>query len=786
MRVLRTVVHAGVLLTLAATARAQPPGQQQSQTPVVDSTKSDRREGTNQQKDWHFIGHVELDQKDTKIYADDAWYYQEGNKFVAKGNVVFAQGDNRISAERVEFDTETRLGTFFNASGISTVKPQRQQVRSGGVAPPPMSGQETVVYFFGETIEKLGPKKYKITKGGFSTCVQPTPRWDLTADTVTLNVDHYTFLKQAVLRVKGVPMFYLPVLYYPTKKEDRATGILLPSYGSSTLRGQSIHNAFFWAIDRSQDATFLHDWYSKTGQGLGSEYRYNFGGGDDGNFKAYLLNDHDTTVIDANGADRPFPGSRSFELRGGANQLLPGNLRARASVNYFSSIATSQTLNTNIYDLSRNQRDFGGNVIGAFGTYSVNGTIDHREYFFGDGTSSSLSGNWPRISVTRNERPLLGTPLYFSAGTEYVYLLRSAKTNNVETDSRSLSRVDFNPQVRYPFKKWQWFTVNSTLGWRDTYYSRSLSAKVNPNDAQVVTDENLNRRVFTLQANILGPLFSRIWDTPTNGYAEKFKHAIEPFLNISKTSSVDNFDRVVALDGIDSIFGGTSYTYGVNNRFYAKRKAAPGALAQAREIISVELTQTYNTNQLATLYDRQYQSNNVPGSADAVASHFTPVALSVRAMPTNEITGNMRAEFDSRYHSLRTISASGSYSWMNLAQATVGWSKRGLIPQLAGFNNPDYLDQSINTQTSVHTMNNRVGGIYSFNYDILHKTLLQQRLSGFYNAQCCGIAFEYQTVNYGALSNAPITSDHRFFMSFTLAGLGNFSPFNGALGGVPR
>jgi len=27
---------------------------------------------------------------------------------------------------------------------------------------------------------------------------------------------------------------------------------------------------------------------------------------------------------------------------------------------------------------------------------------------------------------------------------------------------------------------------------------------------------------------------------------------------------------------------------------------------------------------------------------------------------------------------------------------------------------------------------------------------------------------------------------NRFFLSFTLAGLGNFSPFNGALSGVPR
>src|SRR5947209_3532082 len=134
MSAFRTVLRAGAWLLLAASVHAQPP----AQTPVTDSTKSDSREGTNEQKDWHFIGHVEFVQKDTTIYADDAWYYSEGTKFIATGNVVFAQADNRISAERIEFNTDTRLGTFFNAYGISTVKPQRQQVRAGGVAPPPM------------------------------------------------------------------------------------------------------------------------------------------------------------------------------------------------------------------------------------------------------------------------------------------------------------------------------------------------------------------------------------------------------------------------------------------------------------------------------------------------------------------------------------------------------------------------------------------------------------------------------------------------------------------------
>ena len=76
---------------------------------------------------------------------------------------------------------------------------------------------------------------------------------------------------------------YLPVFYYPVQEDDRATGFLIPVYGTSTVRGQSISNAFFWAISRSQDATFMHDWYSKTGQGFGGEYRYELGGGNRGN-----------------------------------------------------------------------------------------------------------------------------------------------------------------------------------------------------------------------------------------------------------------------------------------------------------------------------------------------------------------------------------------------------------------------------------------------------------------------------------------------------------------------
>ena len=787
----------------AAAAYAQLPAP--AKPPVSETTVSDSREGSNNQKDWHFIGHVEMDRPggDTKVYADDVMAYTGENRAIATGNVVLAQGDGRIAAERAEFNTETGLGTFYNATGFSTVKPPKvPPSRSGGIAPPPVVGQETVIIFFGEKIEKVGPKKYRITNGGFSTCVQPTPRWDLHAGTVLLNVDHYTVLTNAVLRVKGVPMFYTPIMYYPTKRDGRATGFLMPTYGSSSLRGQSFHNGFFWAINRSQDATITHDWFSKTGQGVGSEYRYNAGSGD-GNITAHLDDQKSTTYIVDGVESAPTAAARTYEVRGGANQVLPFNLRARANVNYFSSIATSQQFNTNIYDASRNQRSFGGNVIGAWGKYSLNATLDHSEYFY-NLTDSVLSGSWPRVSLTRNERPILDSPVYFSVGGEYVNTLRrstaastdSAGTATTAVVDTGLSRIDLSPQIRYPFKKWQWFTVNSTVSWRETYYSRSFEATGDPAVApSKLVDVGLNRTTYTIQAQVVGPVFNKVWDTPDSKYAEKFKHSIEPVLTVQRTSSVDNFDRIVKLDGVDQYVGGASFTYGLNNRFYAKRKLTPGAQAQSREIFDVELSQSYYTNQSAAQYDLQYQT-----TLGVVApTHFSPIALSFRAVPADALNATIRAEFDARYHKLRTISANASYSWTNRVQLTGGWSKRGFIEELPEFNDcrlataattpacvPATLDHYINTATTTHTKDNRLGLTYSFNFDVLHTALIQQRISAFYNAQCCGLAMEYQTYNYGAGSISPIPADHRFFLSFTLAGLGNFSPFNGALSGVPR
>ena len=62
--------------------------------------------------------------------------------------------------------------------------------------------------------------------------MQPTPRWEAVTST-----DHDALDKRAaenaVLKVKNVPLMYLPAMYYPIKKDDRATGFLMPVYGNT-------------------------------------------------------------------------------------------------------------------------------------------------------------------------------------------------------------------------------------------------------------------------------------------------------------------------------------------------------------------------------------------------------------------------------------------------------------------------------------------------------------------------------------------------------------------------
>jgi LPS-assembly protein len=695
---------------------------------------------------------VRIDCDEMQFFADYLEVFKKKDFLTARGNVVFVSNGSRIAADRAEFNTKTRTGTFFNARGTSTISNRIEESMAGS--------QEPDAYFWGAEVQKVGPRKYRIIRGGFTSCVQPTPRWEVSSGSFTVTMDEYALLTNAVFKVKGVPIMYLPAFYYPVQEDDRATGFLMPVYGSSTAEGQSLETPFFWAINRSHDTTISHEWMSEAGSRIKSQYRYVLSGASRGNADFSLLREKARTVTNG-GTTSERPARRSYSLNGSLMQALPRRFQAAASADYFSSIETQQQYEQDIYRATNRQRRFAAHATGTVGQLLFSGSVDRSDIFYSS-TSHVTTGSLPRFSVSRPERSIAGLPIYFGVNGDYATLLRSTTQDEVKTSDQGLSRLDISPTLRIPFSKLPFLGVNTVVGWRATYWTESLSET----DPRVQISEGIGRQYLDFQARISGPVFNRIFNPPAGTDGRKFKHVIEPTLAIQRVTAIDEFDRIVKLDSVDYTLGNvTRYTYGLTNRLYAKRDVA-------REVLTLNVSQTYYTDPNAALYDRFYQSS----FSGVKPSKFGGIVLQARASPTEALQAEFRTEYDHQVGALRTIAANGRFSDGTWLYVQAGWSQRRYIPDLPGFDDPNRADHYLNATANVRGYRNRLGGSYAFNYDIKGGQFLHQRINAYYNAQCCGIGFEYQTFNMvGSFVTSGIAQDRRFNISFTLAGIGTFS-----------
>ena len=700
-----------------------------------------------------------------KFFADQIEMNLKTGEMVARGNVVFSTPKERISADHVLFNTKTKLGTFNTAYGIASLGERGEQNRS-------MFGTlEPDVYFYGNTIEKVGPDKYRITKGGFTTCVQPTPRWEIVSGSATVNLDDYVILRNAVIHVKDVPVFYLPLLYYPIQEDDRATGFLLPQYGSSLQLGNSISNAFFWAINRSHDATFFHDWMFSRGSGLGAEYRYMLGPQAQGNLRYYWLNEQ-AAVLD--GGQRKDP-RRSRSIQGSLSQNLPLGLSARGRVDYFSNVTVQQTINHDFYLASLSNRTIDGGISGSWRSLSVNALYQRTEGFYNE-DQSVLSGRAPGFTATLSGVRLWRLPLFATMNAEagrYLYV----ENNPTGSLDSSLNKADLSPSIRAALSTLPYLQVNATAMYRTTYFSESLSPVVQ----QLQIKEPITRNYGDFRVDVIGPVVSRVFN-PQNAIADRMKHVIEPNISVQRRTEIASQDRIpTRAAGYDRIVGGvTQLNYGLTNRVLV-RKDVPGQpqAGAPRELLSVSMRQTYYTDETASQFDNSYTYGYQFRDPNA----FSPISLTARAIPIEPLLIDYRVEYDPAplnpfSPKILGMSLNGTLR-SEIADVTGSWTRQS-FPSIDRVVPPNNLLQS---SANLRFSGGRYGGNVTFNYDVTRSTLLNQRYVAFYNPQCCGVSFEFQSFNYPERRGILLPRDRRFNISFTLAGVGSFSNLLGAFGG---
>jgi LPS-assembly protein len=755
------LIAAGVLLACASVAHAQIPGW------VAKQFTIERIDADNV----ILISEVEIEGEPgtanagQKFFADRVEMNIATGALVAKGNAVFSTPTTLISADSIVFNTKNKLGTFHTAYGIASLGERGEQNRS-------MFGTlEPDVYFYGNTIEKIGPDKYRITKGGFTTCVQPTPRWEIVSGNATVNLDDYVILRNAVVHVKDVPVFYLPLLYYPIQNDDRATGFLLPQYGSSLAMGNSVSNAFFWAINRSHDATFFHDWMFSRGNGLGTEYRYMLGPQAQGNLRYYLL-DEKAAVLNGQ-ARQP---RRSKTIQGGLSQNLPFGLSARARVDYFTNVTVQQTYNHDFFQASQSNRTVDGGISGSWRTLSVNAMYQRTETFYNE-DQSILSGRAPGFTAALSGVRLWRLPLFATVNAEAGRFLYVQNSGTSSLDS-GLNKVDVAPSIRAALSTLPFLQINATAAYRTTYFSESLSAGAQ----QRQIEEPITRNYGDLKVDVIGPVFSRVFN-PQNAIADRMKHVVEPNVSVQRRTTIANQDRIPRTVGAyDIIVGGTTQmSYGITNRLLVRKEVEGQPSAGApRELLNVSMRQTYYTDSTASQFDTAYSY----GLNFREPSAFSPISINARATPLTALFADLRVEYDptpADADDPRILGMSLNGTWRSEnADVTGGWTRQafpspeGVIPRSSNL---------LQSSANLRFLGSKYGGNVTFNYDLSRSTLLNQRYVAFYNAQCCGVSFEYQSFNYPERTQFLLPRDRRFNISFTLAGVGSFSNLLGAFGG---
>ena len=712
---------------------------------------------------WRHVGNVECElPDDVKVVADvvDLFVEGEATRVVASGSVAFRGREGHISAERLEYSTRTGTGTFEVASGFLALGPTVENM--------PFGSSPTDVYFHGERLERLGPRQYRVTNGRWTTCEQPTPRWNFTAGSMMVSLDDYVLARNTVLKVKNVPLFWLPWFYYPIQSDNRATGFLMPTYGTSTFRGQAISNAFFWAIGRSHDVTFLHDWFTRAGQGAGAEYRYVTGPQSAGNFRVYGFGRSDTETVEEDGS-AVFPANTSYEVSANAVQALGRGVTGRVRVDYFSDVTNTQLLHQSVYEASRRNRLIEGGINAALGGVSMSAVYQRNEVFNSE-TDTLLYGGTPRATVTLAPRRLFDSPVYASANAEYAYLPYKSFQNGVVTQDNSLGRVDFAPSVRLPLSRLSFLSANTSATYRGTYYTRQAGTTTTTEAGAYL------RQYATVRTDIVGPVLNRIWDLPEGRFAERVKHVIEPALTLDFTSPIRDYQRTPVLSDITdfAVSSSTRVTYGFTNRFFSRAPAKGGARGATREFLTVGVQQTYYSRPEASRYDGSYVS--AVGTVAGVSETLSPIAMTVRVSPSALFDANGRIEYDTSGGGLEVLTTGATLN-KGASGLTLNYSRQRLDPT---FDTNSFASLSARTRF----LRDRLSTAYSISVDLARSYVVSQGIVGSYMAQCCGVQAEYQQFSYPSGFGLPQPTDRRINVSFVLAGLGTFSNFFGAFGGL--
>jgi LPS-assembly protein len=197
------------------------------------------------------------------------------------GNVILRQGQRVMKSNDAEFagaDNDVRVqgkleytdplihltgsdGRYSTSGGASFKNAQFDLLQRDG-------------HGFAQLVDVTPAGLLRLQDVRFSTCPETEEVWQVRAGTLTLDSgQHVGVAHDASVDFKGIPILYLPWLSFPLD-DERKTGFLFPSVGSSTRSGFEASSPWYWNIAPNEDLLLTPTFYTRRGVDIGGDARY--------------------------------------------------------------------------------------------------------------------------------------------------------------------------------------------------------------------------------------------------------------------------------------------------------------------------------------------------------------------------------------------------------------------------------------------------------------------------------------------------------------------------------
>ena len=757
-------------------------------------------------------GEAEIHYQNYVLRSDEATYDSDSGEATASGHFRIDGGpnDDHIKASHGTYNLTAETGRFYDVAATTGFRFSGNHAILTSTAP---------FAFTGKRVEKTSPTNYAVYDGTITTCELPHPKWKFEARKVVVDVGGNASIYYSDFLLHGFPIFYFPYATHPVEREARHSGFLIPTAGRSSTNGNEVGDSFYWAINRSMDATIGGEYFSKRGFSQRGEFRARPSDTSYVDLGYFGVNDRGIEIGTATGPQLLREGGQEARLTAVGN---PFGLRAVSNVDYLSSflfrLAFNEVFTQAINSEVKSQVFLAKEVAGV----SLGGMVERYQNFFQTAQNGVLSNppvfdsvqiwHTPSIDASSVDRRLSRSPFVWSFDASLAGLSRSEPGFNT---SSLMGRVDLNPEISLPLHFYGW-DLRPALALHDTYYTERFVNGLAAHDPT-------NRQELDASVEIRPPALEKVFDKELFG--RKWKHVIEPRVVYRYVTGVNDFASVLKFDERDVLSNTHEVEYGFATRLYGKRSSssikecetpmtglAVGAPApeqtvpwlhtsaleaqpcivgpEVREVVSWEVTQKY-------FLDPTFSGALVTGQRNVFTTteQLTGIAFLTEPRHLSPLVSRLRVatgahtdtEWDMDYDfQLNRINASTLLVNYNLGGFTLGGGDAFLqIPQ-TNTPSPTLTEGTCGTPSPTAQITCKFnqfrvalgyGGLTqrglsaatSFGFDAETRQLQFATAQTTYNWDCCGLTLEYRRY---AIAN--VRNENLFRFTFSLANIGSF------------